>query len=318
VQGDRLFDNGHNGATTADPGRPIAIHSLMMADNIWGYTYSSTNYFVWDYWVSTQDGFTKDLGQLPHRIADNLFMHEIAHMRHWGLLERSGRTGLRGNRWVVEGFARASERLAVANRFLNTADFSRTGNLTLPFDPALRDSTGRQRYYIDDVPNYLYQTFSMYDGYAASAFVFDYYADQVAKAGGDWMTALREFLVNAGSESDINAVVNRTLGVNFATLFSRARLALYLDDLDPALPAWTQYHQYNLRASRPPGGNSTFDPRNLFPRISPAATFAETREVRPGAAFGYVIDGTGATANMRVDFTPNLVQNGAMTIVRIK
>lgn len=318
VQADRLFENGHNSATTADPGRPIAIHSLMMADNVWGYTYSSTNYFVWDYWVSTQDGVTKDLGQIPQRIADNLFMHEIAHMRHYGLLERSGRTSLRGNRWVVEGFARSIERLPIAMRLLGTPDFSRSENLTLPMNPVLKDSEGRQRYYIDDVPNYLYTTFSMYDGYAASAFVFDYYADQIAKKGGDWMAALREFLINAGSRTDIDAVVNRNLGVDFGTLFSRARLALYLDDFDGALPDWTQYHQYNLRASRPPGSNAGLDPRNAFPRITPGTTFSETRTIGPGGSFGYMIDGSAATSSARIDFTPSLVQNGIMTIIRIK
>jgi hypothetical protein len=319
VQADRLFDNGHNGATVNDAGRPIAIHTLMMADNIWGYTYSSTSYFAWDYWVSTADGATKGNAQLPQRVSDNLFMHEIAHMRHWGLLERSGRTAIRGNRWVVEGFARSTERLPIAMRLLNNVNFSRTNNLTLPFDPDVRNASGQQAYYIDDVPNYLATTNSMYEGYASSAFVFDYFADQVAKAGGDWVAALREFVTNAGSKADIDAVVNKYLpGLDFGTVFTRARLALYLDDFDPALPAWTQYHQYNLRVSRPPSSNAPFDPRNSFPRITPGTTFTDNRTVSSGGSFGYLIDGTGTTANTRIDFSPSIGTNGIMTVVRIK
>jgi hypothetical protein len=319
VQANRLFANGYNSATTSDPGRPIAVHTLMMADNIWGYTYSTVNYFAWDYWVSTADGATKGNAQLPQRVSDNLFMHEIAHMRHWGLLERTGRTSIRGNRWVVEGFARSTERLPIAMRLLNDVNFSRINNLTLPFDPDIRNSAGAQAYYIDDVPNYLATSSSMYEGYASSAFVFDYFADQVAKAGGDWVVALREFLISAGSKADIDAVVNKYLpGLDFGTVFTRARLALYLDDFDPALPAWTQYHQYNLRVSRPPSSNAPFDPRNSFPRIAPGSPFSDNRTVGAGGSFGYLIDGTGTPANTRIDFTPSIGANGIMTVVRIK
>lgn len=320
VMADRFFANGHNAATTQDPGRPIAVHSLMSADNIWGYTYSNTNYFVWDYWVAS-NGSIKGLPQHAQRNADDLFMHEIAHMRHFGLLERSGRTALRGNRWLVEGFARFSERLPIAMRLLNTANLSRTQNVTLPFNPAFRAPDGRYQYYYDDVPTYLQASFSMYEGYGASGFVFDYFADQVAQSGGDWWTALSDLLINAGSEADVNAVVNRYLpGLDFGTLFTRARVALYTDDYDAAgLPAWTQYSMYNLRASRPPSGNAAqLDPRNLFPRIVPGTSFAESRGVSAGAAFGYVIDGAAGAADVRIDITPAAVVNGVVTIVRIK
>ena len=66
VQGDRFFGDRHNNSTTQNPGRPIAVHSLMFASNIWGYTYSTTNYFVWDYWVST-NGSTKSVAQHAQR-----------------------------------------------------------------------------------------------------------------------------------------------------------------------------------------------------------------------------------------------------------
>ncbi|MGQ0814322.1 MAG: hypothetical protein ACT4O1_07630 [Gemmatimonadota bacterium] len=320
VQSDRFFQNRHNGSTATSPGRPVAVHSMMYADNIWGYTYSVTNNFVWDYWVGATGGVNKGLPQHPQRVADNLFMHEIAHMRHMGLLELNGRTHLRGNRWLVEGFARASERMPIAMRLMNSADPSRIGNITLPFNPAFIDpASGRSRYYYDDVPTYLSTTSSMYDGYAAASYVFDYFADQVARAGGNWWSALAELLVNAGTQTDADAVVRRYLpGIDFGTLFTRARLALYLDDYGGGLPDWTQYHQYNLRASRPPGANAQLDPRNMFPRVSPGQEFTDSRAINAGGSFGYLIDGTNATSDMRFDFTPTAGANGVVSIVRIK
>ena len=319
VQGDRFF-NGHNSATTQQPGRPIAVHSLMFAGNIWGYTYSTTNYFVWDYWVGT-DGQTKSLAQHPQRNADDLFMHEIAHMRHMGLMERAGLgAGNRGNTWVVEGFARFSERLPIAARLLGTEDPVRTADVTLPYNTAFRSAQGQQTYYYDDVPTYLQTTASMYYGYGASSFVFDYFADQVALAGGNWRAAVADLLINLGAENTANATVAKYLpGLNLATLFTRARVALYTDDYTAGLPAWTQYHMYNLRASRPTTTNTfAADPRNSFPRIKPADAFGDSRTVAAGGAFGYVIDGNSATSDFRVDFTPAEVTNGVMTVVRIK
>src|SRR5262249_59686743 len=117
------------GVAATQPYGLLAVHPLMPADNIWGYTYSSTNVFAWDYWVST-NGSTRTVAQHRLRNAHNLFMHEIAHIRHWGLLERAGRTDLRGNQWLVEGFARFSERLPIAAYLLNNSNPSRTGNVT--------------------------------------------------------------------------------------------------------------------------------------------------------------------------------------------
>src|SRR5207253_4692920 len=37
-QADRIFGAGrYNGATDQDPGRPIAVHTMMYSDNVWGY-----------------------------------------------------------------------------------------------------------------------------------------------------------------------------------------------------------------------------------------------------------------------------------------
>ena len=313
-QGDRFF-GGHNTATSGHPGRPIAVHSLMFADNVWGYTYSVTNYFVWDYWVQT-DGKTKTLAQHPQRVADNLFMHEIAHMRHMGLMERAGLgSANRGHTWVTEGFARYTERLPIAARLLGALDPARNANVTLPINPAFAPN-----YYYGDVPGFLESTASMYGGYAASAYLFDYFADQVALAGGNWSAAVADLLINLGAENTANATDAKYLpGLDLATLFTRARIALFTDDYTAGLPAWTQYTMYNLRASRPVTANTFFlDPRNGFPRIKAGQAFTDSRQIAGGGAFGYVIDGNNATTDFRVDFTPASVTNGVVTVVRIK
>ncbi|MGH7468154.1 MAG: hypothetical protein ACRENP_09225 [Longimicrobiales bacterium] len=314
VQADLLFAGRHNSATEVEqPARIIAVHTLMPADNVWGYTYSNTNVFAWDYWVSS-NGSTRGIAQHALRNAHNLFMHEIAHMRHWGLLERANREDLRGNLWLVEGFARFSERLPIASYLLNNANPSRTSNATLGAYP---EFTVRFR---EDVPSYLNTSSPMFDGYAASSYIFDYLADQVAMAGGNWRTAISNFLIHAGTEVDLNGAVNGLLpGLTFAQLFTRARLALYLDDIGTSgLPSWTQYHQYNLRASREPGSAASFDPRNAWQRVQPGLVFHEARLINPGAAFGYLIDGTAATSSARITFDFESPVNGVISVTRIR
>jgi hypothetical protein len=310
VQADRFFGGRYNGSIEAGGGRPIAIHSLMYADNVWGYTFPNGNYFVWDFWVGT-NGSTKGVNQQTERSSNNLFMHEIAHMRHAGMNERANRT-VRGNRWLVEGFARASERWPIAMRLLGTATPSRINNLVLPsYASSVLNS-------LEDVPVYTQTSLSMYGGYATSAYVFDYFADQVARTTStDWMTALGDFLINAGVESDLNAAIDRYLpGLDFGTLFTRARIAFYTDDY-VGLPDWTQYHQFQLRASRATI-NTQLDPRNLWPKIVPGSPFGETRPVPPGSAFGYIIDGSTATANARILLEMPHASYGVISVTRIR
>jgi hypothetical protein len=310
VQADLFFNGRHNAAVEGNGSRPIAIHTLMYQDNIWGYTFPNGSYFAWDFWVTT-DGQTKGINQTIERNANNLFMHEIAHMRHAGLNERAGKT--RGNTWLVEGFARASERWPIAMRLLNTTDFSRTSNVVLPgYATSSLNS-------LEDVPTYVTASFTLYSGYANSAYIFDYFADQVARSGNsNWRAALADFLVNAGSQSDLNAAINRYLpGIDFGTLFTRARIALYLDDIATGLPDWTQYHQFQLRASRMTA-NPQNDPRNMWRQIVPGTDFTDAREIVPGAAFGYIIDGTSGAAGTRLTIEmPRNAQN-IMSITRIK
>jgi hypothetical protein len=319
VQGDLFFENRHNNAVeTSSPGknRVLAVHTLMYANNIWGYTYSSSRYFAFDFWVGQTNGVNRGNNQKPQRIADDLFMHEIAHMRHYGMLERAGRTGQRGNQWLVEGFARFTERFPIAHRLLATVSPSRTGNVVLPRDTAFGGG-----YFFDDVPTYLQAGASMFGGYGASAYVFDYFADQVALRGGDPLAGLRDFLLNAGSRANLDAAVKRWVPdvSSFAELFTRSRIALYLDDIAPGLPPWTQYHQYQLRASRPPGNFSGNDPRNAWIKVSPGQLFAtEPVFLDPGAARGVVIDGTDATGSARISIEAGRVANGVISIVRIR
>lgn len=312
AQSDVLFEGRYNTATeAASPPRITAVHSLMYASNIWGYTFSSTNYFVWDFWVAT-DGETRGLNQHPQRVADNLFMHEVSHMRHWGMLQREGMPP-RGNRWLVEGFARFTERLPIAARLLDTATPSRTANVQLPRNDAFNGS-----YFRDDVPTFLNAGTPMVGGYQHSSFVFDYLADQVALAGGDWMAAVRDLLVSGGRRETLDAAVQRWLpGVTFRELFTRARIALYLDDIGTALPAWTQYHQYQLRSSRPAGSQEAADPRTGWPRIVPGTAIDIADAVPTGAAAGYVIDGSGTVVEALYSLTGPGSDNAIVSITRI-
>jgi hypothetical protein len=315
VQGDLLFEGRHNAAVEgSNGGRTLAVHSLMYADNIWGYTYSSTNYFVWDYWVGT-NGSNGGLNQHVQRNTDNLFMHEIAHMRHVGLLQRNGvPTSLRGDRWLVEGFARFTERLPIAARLLGTQEPSRTNNIELPRNPDFGNS-----YFRDDVPTFLNTSTSMLQGYQHSSFVFDYLADQVALQGGDWRAALRQFLVAAGGQQTLDAAVNQSLGITFGELFSRARLALYLDDIGtPGLPPWTQYHQFQLRASRPAGSAAASDPRAAWTTLVPGTAREVAGSLAAGAAWGFLIDGTQATASAIFNIIGPPTGNAVLSVTRIR
>jgi hypothetical protein len=313
-QSDLLFDGRHNAAVeTVRGGRVIAVHSIMYATNIWGYTYSSGDYFVFDYWVGS-NGTTGGLNQRVQRVVDNLFMHEIAHMRELGMLQRAAVTNRRGNRWFVEGFARFTERQPIAARLLEAADPSRTANGVLPLNPIFGGS-----FFRDDVPTYLNMPASVFSGYQNSSYIFDYFADQVALQGGDWRAALREFIVAAGRPDVIDALTLRWTGATLPELFTRARLALYLDDIGTAaLPAWTQYHQFQLRASRPPTTAAGTDPRNSFVRLVPGQGLEVTHTVAPGAAWGYVIDGTQATGNGRFSLTGPATANAVLSITRIR
>ena len=317
VQGNALFEGRFNSVTDdTQPNRITVVHTLMYADNLWGYTYSSGNYFAFDYWVGT-NGTTGGANQALQRVADNLFMHEIAHTRSHGLLERSGRVLKRGNMWLWEGFARFTERLSIAARLLDTQTPSRTSNVKLPLNPVFNGS-----YFFDDVPTYLEAGTPLFQGYAASAYLFDYLADQVALAGGDHLAALRDVLINGGVEADLNAAVSRWIpGITFDMLLTRARVALYTDDSGVAgLPAWTQFHQYQLRPSRPATSalNMARDPRNLWPKVVPGSMYADDRDVPSGGAFGYLIDGTAGAADAAIRLSATSGPHGVISITRIR
>ncbi len=305
VQADRFFDGRYNTAIEASGGRPIAIHSLTYADN-----FPNSNYFVWDFWVGT-NGSVKGPNQQIERNANNLFMHEVSHMRHYGLVERAN-ASWRANRWLVEGFARATERWPIAMRLLGAVAPSRTGNLVLPLYPVSSLNM------LEDVPAYTQASSSLYGGYAASSYVFDYFADQVARRGGDWRLALSQFVVNAGTEDALDGIVDRYLpGLDAGTLFTQARIALFTDDYAAGLPAWTQYHQFDLRASRTTA-NPQLDPRNLYLQIRPGEVFSDARVVLPGGAYGYIIDGTSATGSARVLFNLPRASYGVLSVTRIR
>jgi hypothetical protein len=315
VQGDRFFGGRYNTAVEAQQSKVIAIHSLTYDNRIWGYTYPNANYFVFDYWVGT-NGSTAGNNQILQRVADDLFMHEIAHIRHWGLLERAkpGTFPQLGNQWMKEGFARFTERMPIAMRLLGNTKPSRTSNFVLAKNAIFNGS-----YFFDDVPTYLDAGSSMFDGYQSSSFVFDYLSDQVALRGGDYEAAVRDLITNGGSAAELDAAVARWLpGVTFGELMTRARVALYADDYAAGLPAWTQYSMYDLRASRPPGSRAASDPRNAWPKLVPGATFAENRTIPAGGAYGYIVDGASGSVNSRIVINATSGDNGIMSITRIQ
>lgn len=312
-QSDRLFDGAYNSTTEALGGYIIAVHTLMPADNVWGYTYPNSNYLAFDFWV-TSDGQTKGVNQSAVRLAHNLFMHEIAHMRHWALLERAGRTSAWGNRWLTEGFARFTERLPIASYLLQQEEPSRTANFVLG------SYAGIQPPSYEDVPVYFYMGAQVTAGYAASSYIFDYLADQVAADGRDWKAALRDFVVHANDETLLDGRTGALLpGTTALGLITRARIALYLDDIGiPGLPLSTQYLQYDLRGSRPPGVNAAADPRNAWPHIAPGSSFSQRIRLPGGAAYGYLIDGTHATTSASIQLEATAGSHGVVSITRIR
>jgi hypothetical protein len=108
-------------------------------------------------------------------------------------------------------------------------------------------------------------------------------------------------------------------GLTFRSLLTRARIALYTDDIGTALPPWTQYLQFQLRASRPPGSIGILaDPRTMWPRVVPGVSFSDTRLIVAGAAFGYLIDGVGATGSARMTLTFPATAETGISVTRIR
>jgi hypothetical protein len=105
-------------------------------------------------------------------------------------------------------------------------------------------------------------------------------------------------------------------------LFTRARVALYLDDIGTAgLPAWTQYHQFRLRESRPANGAAAAsDPRNAWPKVAPGQSVDVDVTVANGAAFAVIVDGaqTGAADGVFMLDLPRAMPNAVLSVVRIR
>jgi hypothetical protein len=161
----------------------------------------------------------------------------------------------------------------------------------------------------------------MFGGYGASSFVFDYFIDLVASRGADQLAAVRDFVLNAGTRANLDAAVNRWLPdvTSFGELFTRSRIALYTDDYGTPLPAWAQYQQYQLRASRPPGSQAPADPRNAWLKVVPGQPFStELTDLVPGSARGLLIDGSAATGSARITIEALHYPNGVISVARIR
>ena len=64
--------------------------------------------------------------------------------------------------------------------------------------------------------------------------------------------------------------------------------------------------------------NPATDPRNMWRQIVPGAAFTETRDILPGSAFGYIIDGTSASADTRVTIDMPRNAYNIVSVTRIK
>lgn len=313
TQLDRLFGAlpadralGASGGSALIPGDREIIVNAILPRSVWGTAWGDLA--IVDYWIDT-DGTTAGVLQDPLVLANQLVTHELAHVRHARL-----QPALPQLAWSVEGIARFAEHLAFAATVLQTDRPSRTGNAVAgtagyPTQPHLRFNR--------EMPSAVGLETNFFGGYGGSAYVFDYIADQVEAAGGDGLQAVRDVLLAAASRSGADAVVSSLPGDagaagTFDELVTRARVALVLDDYATraALPAWTQYLQFNVPASRPWFVN--------WPVVGPGAAFAVARMLGEGLVWGFVIDGDRGSADQ--DFLLELTRGdqAVLSIVRIQ
>jgi hypothetical protein len=303
AQLDRLF-----GSPATDPvmvlpeGRELVLNTILPA-GVWG-TWRR-NMAIIDYWYSS-NGSTPGTLQDPLLLTNQLIVHEMAHVRH--LQHQPMQPTLL---WSLEGIARFAEHLAFAAHVLGPEAPSRSGNFTVgavgyPTAPLLQSHI--------EMPTAAALSSNFFGGYSGAAYIFDYLADHAEAAGGDGLKAVREVLLGSHAPAAADAAVTRALGeaVTLDELITRARVALVLDDFPTTatLPTWTQYLQYNLRASRPWTPN--------WPAAVPGAALALARPIGEGAVWGLFIDGDRAFADQ--DFLLDVTRGpqAVLSIVRIQ
>jgi hypothetical protein len=316
VQNNLLFNNLYNAATAAAGNKVVLVHTLMPSNTTWGYTSANTNVILFDFWVSTADGRTPGLNQNPIRVADNLVTHEVAHQRHYALNSSTFLQGANGIPWV-EGFARFTERGAIAHRTLATQNYSRTGNVTLPLIAGLETST---TFFMSDIPDYTKTPNSNFQGYDAFAYFFDYFSDQTASSGGDWRAAVRNLITNGNTLTGANNAIAAALpGSDLFAILTKSRLALYADEYTAGLPSSLQFTMLNLRGNRLSTTITTYDPRTTFLKVTPGVAFSKSLSLAAGAAQGYLIDGANASSvNAKINLSAQAYARGVVSVTRIR
>jgi hypothetical protein len=303
AQLDRLFGPPAMDSVVVLPeGRELVLNTILPA-GVWG-TWRR-NMAIIDYWYSS-NGTNPGTLQDPLLLTNQLIVHEMAHVRH--LQHQPMQPTLL---WSLEGVARFAEHLAFAAHVLGSDAPSRSGNVTAgavgyPTAPLLQTHI--------EMPTAAALSSNFFGGYSGSAYIFDYLADHVEAAGGDGLAAVREVLLGSHARAPADAAVARTLGepLTLDELITRARLALVLDDFPTTatLPRWTQYLQFNLRASRPwtPG----------WPAAVPGAALAVARPIAEGTVWGLFIDGDRGFADQ--DFLLDITRGAqaVLSIVRIE
>jgi hypothetical protein len=303
AQLDRLFGPPAGDSVLVLPeGRELVLNTILPV-GVWG-TWRR-NMAVIDYWYSS-NGTDPVALQDPLLLANQLIVHEMAHVRH--LQHQPEPPTLL---WSLEGIARFAEHLAFAAHVLGSQAPSRSGNFTVgavgyPTAPLLQTHI--------EMPTAAALSNNFLSGYSGAAYIFDYLADHVEAAGGDGLKAVREVLLGSHARASADGAVARALGqsVTLDELITRARVALVLDDFPTtaSLPSWTQYLQFNLRASRPGTLN--------WPAAVPGAALAVARPIAEGTVWGLFIDGDRAFADQ--DFLLDVTRGAqaVLSIVRIQ
>jgi hypothetical protein len=300
---DQLFGPSPTDSTLGLPsGRELVVNTILPT-GVWGT--AAGDMAIVDYWSGSTGGSAGTL-QDPVVVANQLIVHEMAHVRHF--LHRPAEPLLL---WSLEGIARFAEHLAFAAHVLGGEQPSRSGNalvgnLGYPTQPDHRSHI--------EMPTPAGLGTNFLGGYSGAGYVFDYLADHVAAAGGDGLLAVRDVLLNLHDRAAADAAVLRGLGqpMSLDELITRARLALVLDNVPTtaALPGWTQYLQFDVRSSRP------WVPS--WPNAIPGAPLAVVRQIGEGLVYGVWIDGERATADQDLIIDITRGEQSVFSIVRIQ
>ena len=318
---DRLFGGPYVGTVAGrnGGGRDLAVNTPLQS-GVWGYAYSDLTTI--NYWVGS-DGTRMTQNQQPRLVAEHLLTHEFTHVRHFQ--QWTSRDAPVGP-WLVEGFADFGTHLGFAARALRSETPSRVGRAVVqrPF--------GSER----ELPSMkIFAGNSFFGGYGNSSFFLAYFADHVEAAGGDALSAVREFALSAHSRTAAEDVVRRYLpNLTLTELAARANVARYLELLRsppcstcgnvgvvPAalritsdLPAWTKYLQFDQPAMGTPYTNES----DMWPILRPGTSYGGAIRLRTGGSWPIFLDGTDPAGDGQYLFDLSGEPQAVISVVRIR